>query len=229
MGDLNRNGHRERMRNLYLSGGMENAPDHNLLELFLSLVIPQKDVKPLAYELINTFGSLENVIYADPNELMKVKGVKQTTATALSLIKDINRRIVKNRNAGVTSITSSAAAVNYCVNILKEEPVEKFVLISLKNDGTIIHHHILESGDVNALKVDVREVMEYVLRDNAAGVIIAHNHPNGSSHPSAADISFTIEFRSLVRKLNINFIDHIIVGTDECTSFSQNPQLFYIE
>lgn len=72
--NLSRNGHRQRMRRTYLLGGMENAPDHNLLELFLSIIIPQKDVKQLAYDLINRFGSLEGVLNADANQLMNVSG-----------------------------------------------------------------------------------------------------------------------------------------------------------
>ena len=64
MPELEREGHRSRMRNTYINGGMENAPDHNVLELFLSVIIPRKDVKELSYSLINTFGSLEGVLNA---------------------------------------------------------------------------------------------------------------------------------------------------------------------
>ena len=73
MDKLERRGHRQRMRDAYLRGGADSMADHNMLELFLSLVIPQKDVKPLAYDLINTFGSLERVVSASPQRLMEVK------------------------------------------------------------------------------------------------------------------------------------------------------------
>ncbi|MCM1114450.1 MAG: helix-hairpin-helix domain-containing protein, partial [Clostridium sp.] len=85
MPELGRNGHRQRMRNQFLLDRMENAPDHNLLELYLTIAIPQKDVKPLAYALINSFGSLEAVFSASPEELMAIAGVGEVTAVAISL------------------------------------------------------------------------------------------------------------------------------------------------
>lgn len=221
MGDISRYGHRQRMRDLYLSGGMENAPDHNLLELFLSLVIPQKDVKPLAYDLMNRFGTLENIINADPYELMNVKGVGESTAVAISLIKNINKRISINKNNNVVMINSSKKAAEYCRNILAEETIEKFLVVTLTNSGAVINHHIVFEGNVQSLKFDLRKLMEVVLRDNAAGVIIAHNHPNGSAEPSVADNAITSEIVGNLRKVGINVIDHIIVGSEECQCMSE--------
>lgn len=225
MSELSRYGHRQRMRDSYLSGGMENAADHNLLELFLSLVIPQKDVKPIAYDLINTFGSLENVINANPIDLMKVNGIGESTAVALKLIKDINKRIALNRNKDAINIVSTKQAFDYCRNILGDDVVEKFAVITLTNDGTIINHHIIKTGTVKSAAIDIRNLVEYAIRDNAAGVIISHNHPNADSEPSANDINVTIELNSTLKKLDIALIDHIVVGKNDCTSMKSNPDL----
>ena len=103
MPELEREGHRSRMRNTYINGGMENAPDHNVLELFLSVIIPRKDVKELSYSLINTFGSLEGVLNADVRDLMQVKGIGESTAVAISLIKDLYKRASLNRNCRIKS------------------------------------------------------------------------------------------------------------------------------
>ncbi len=221
MGDISRYGHRQRMRDLYLSGGMEDAPDHNLLELFLSLVIPQKDVKPLAYDLINKFGSIENVVNADPYELMNVKGIGESAAVAISLIRSINKRIVKNKNENVVMINSKKAAVDFCKNILQEETVEKFLLITLTNSGAVINHHIVFTGNVQSIKFDMRRFLELVLRDNAAGVIIAHNHPNGSSKPSMADNKITSDIIGSLRQLGIYVIEHVIVGSEDCSCMTE--------
>lgn len=229
MSELSRYGHRQRMRDLYLSGGMEYAPDHNLLELFLSLVIPQKDVKPIAYDLMNTFGSLENILNAVPEDLMSVKGVGESTAVAISLIKTINKRVSVNKNKSKPVLINATAAKEYCKNILCEETNEKFVVITLTNNGTVIHPHIIDGGGVNRIHIEIKDILRFIINDNAAGVIISHNHPEGKSEPSAADIYFTIEFRAVMRKTNINFIDHVIVGKDDCTSFRQNPEYFYID
>lgn len=224
MAELSRNGHRQRMRDSYLSGGMENAADHNLLELFLSLVIPQKDVKPIAYDLINTFGSLENVITANPVDLMRVKGVGQSTAVALNLIKDINKRIEINKNDRITMINSTKDAFDYCKNLLGKETNEKVALVTLTNDGAVINHYIVKEGTVSAISIDARSFLEYALRDNAAGILIAHNHPHGKATPSVADISFTIDFNATVKKLKLFLVDHIVVGEDFCCSIKSDPR-----
>lgn len=223
MSELTRNGHRQRMRNSYLSGGMENAPDHNLLELYLSLVIPQKDVKPLAYDLMNTFGSLENVINARADELMKINGIGQSAAVALNLVGDINKRIVYNRIHNLKKINSTEQAYEYCYNLIGLEKVEKVAIITLTNDGTVINHHILNEGNVGSVSVDMRKFVGFALNDNAAGVLITHNHPNGDSKPSAADINFTIEMNSMLRKIKVNLVDHIIIGKDSYLSVKSHP------
>ncbi len=64
MNNISHNGHRERIRAQYIANGIDNMPDHNVLELLLSISIPRKDVKPIAYDLINRFGSLEKVFSA---------------------------------------------------------------------------------------------------------------------------------------------------------------------
>ncbi len=212
------------MRNSYLSGAMENAPDHNLLELYLSLVIPQKDVKPIAYDLINTFGTLENVINARAEDLMKINGVGESTAVALNIISDMNKRIVYNRNNKVKKILSTQDSYEYCYNLLAMETVEKIAIVTLTNDGTVINHHILNSGNVSSISVDLRKLVGFAINDNAAGVLITHNHPNGDATASAADINFTIEINSMLRKIKVNLVDHIIIGKDCYSSAKADPK-----
>ncbi len=76
--EISRDGHRARMRAAYLQGGGDAMPDHQLLELLLSISIPRKDVKPIAYALINRFGSLEQVFAAGAADLQQVPGVGRT-------------------------------------------------------------------------------------------------------------------------------------------------------
>ena len=213
--NLSRNGHRQRMRQSYLSGSMENAPDHNLLELFLSIIIPQKDVKELAYELINTFGSLEGVLNADAKQLMNVNGVGESAAIGIKMVVELNKRVMMNRNNNVINLNCSEEAINYCKNILSYEKVEKLIMITVNNDGSIINTHTLGIGNANASSANHRDILENAIIDHASGVLFAHNHPSGSSQPSEADINFSVSIGGLLRDVSINFIDHIIIGNDE--------------
>lgn len=220
---LSRKGHRQRLRNQYLSGAMENAADHNLLELFLSTVIPRKDVKDLAYELINVFGSLEGVIAADPLELMNVSGVGENTAVAISCIKNINDRVIKNKNREVKRIISIDDAKKYCVNALCAETVEKVIQVDLRNNGSIINCHTISVGAVNCTNVDSGKIARNVVRDNAAYSFIAHNHPDGEAIASGSDIDFTFSLRTMLRNMNVSLIDHFIVAGNDCETIIHNP------
>ena len=92
-------GHRERLRQRLLRDGAEGLPDYELLELLLTFAIPRSDVKPLAKHLIERFGSFAEVIAAEPERLMEVKGVKQNTAVALMTVKAAAARLLKGELA----------------------------------------------------------------------------------------------------------------------------------
>ena len=85
-------GHRQRLKNRFLNDGLSGFEKHNILELLLFYSIPQKDTNDIAHELLKTFGSLKGVFEADFSELMKVKGIKENSATLLKLIPEVARQ-----------------------------------------------------------------------------------------------------------------------------------------
>ncbi len=224
MEQLSRNGHRQRMRNNYLKNGTDVMEDYQVLELFLSLVIPQKDVKPIAYELINHFGSIDAVFKASPEKLMQVNGVGECVAVAISLVNDINGRVKKKQNDTITHLNNSENARKYAQNEIGKSRRERVIAITLNNDMAILGCHTVSSGNINSATVEPKKVLEHVLKDDAACVILAHNHPNGEAVPSAADINFTVELLGLLRKIGINLVDHIIVGENDVISLNSDAR-----
>jgi DNA repair protein RadC len=218
MEEISCKGHRKRIREAYLKTGTQAMADHNILELFLSLVIPQKDVKPLAYDLINTFGSLERVFSADINELLQVKGIGENTAIIISLHKDIYNRISINKNREKSHLNSPQKAIEYAQNAFASLTTEKILFITLDNNLKVIQDYLISSDGVNFADANPRKFIEAVVIDSASSAIVAHNHPNGEPTPSEADINFTLELRNLMRKFDVKLRDHIIVG--ENSSFS---------
>lgn len=200
------------MRASFIKNEMENLPDHNLLELFISGVIKRKDVKQISYDLLNEFGSLENVFNASVDDLMKINGVGEVLAVELSLISTLNKRIERNKNDNIKSISTIEQAVEYCKNSLSGETVEKVLMITLDDKGRLLGSHIISKGTVNESYISKRDAVKLALKDNATNVIISHNHPNSNSSPSAADIDMTISFKKLFRDVGIHLLDHIIVG-----------------
>ena len=78
-------GHRQRMRERFLCGGLDGFADHEVLELMLFYAIPQRNVNPLAHRLLERFGTLHAVLEAPVADLMKVEGVGQHAALLLNL------------------------------------------------------------------------------------------------------------------------------------------------
>lgn len=230
MSNISHDGHRKRIRASYIANGIENMPDHNVLELLLSISIPRKDVKPIAYELINRFGSLEKVFSAHPTELMQVNGIGEQTAVLISLVRDINRKINLNKNKSVTKLSSSSEACGYYERMLSGMDRECVAVTTVDNSNRIIRNHFVGSGSVNFSKINKREVVELILRDNASGVFVAHNHPYCGPAPSAADLDFTVSLLGLLRNINIKLLDHVIVGQGETLSMRHQPRfMLYFE
>lgn len=223
MAELNREGHRQRVKTAYLNNAFDSMPDHNVLEMLLFYSIPRVDVKPIAYELINHFGSIENVFNASVSELTKVRGVGENTAILINLVKDINSRVAIRQNENIKTLDSYKSASMYVENLLKNQRVEKMLVVTLNNDLSVINHHFVAEGTVNHASIEPIKIIEHAISDRASSVILAHNHPNGNASPSMEDRSFTVELLGLLRKLNIKLNDHIIVGRNESLSMSMDP------
>ena len=214
MDKLGRQGHRQRVKSLYLKSGLDAMPDHNVLELVLFYAIPQRDVKQIAYELINRFGSLENVFGADISELEKVDGVSTHTAILIKLFNDVGVRLDQNKAKNARNFESVSEIKEYAALMLGKFDTEKVLVVTLGNDYRIINHHILEGEGADKASISKKEIAEIALRDNAVKVLIAHNHPGGDATPSAADVAATQNLTLFLRQLGVPFLDHIIVGKD---------------
>jgi DNA repair protein RadC len=222
LAEIGRDGHRSRMRQAYLSGNMDNAPDHNLLELYLSIIIPRKDVKQLSYDLINHFGSLEAVFEATPQSLMAINGVGESTAVAISLVHEINKKIRVNKNNNIEKIKSLDELFLYCKNLLINETNEVVYIVTLNNSFSVINKYKVGSGTVNSTNVDTKMIISNSIKDNASYVLMTHNHPNGSAHPSGEDINFTVRIKDILETFGIRFFDHIIVGENDLISLRRS-------
>lgn len=213
-----RSGHRNRLKSKYLENSANLVYDYEALELLLTYAIPRKDVKPVAKDLIERFGTIEKVFQANEKQLCTVNGIGQNAAVLIMLVKDIQIRCAKSKNSNIRFLSSSDAAVDYFKNLLGSELNEKFVLASLDNSSRIIACHTIAKGDVNHIDINPRDIMETVLLDNASRVIIAHNHPSGGAEPSANDIDFTLNVRNILSSINVKLVDHVIIGEDETLS-----------
>ena len=205
-------GHRQRLRNRFLQGGSRALQDYELLELLLTFAIPYSDVKPLAKQLIQHFGSFTRVLDATPEALMEVQGVRDYSATLIRLVKACAEYSLKQEVLERPRITSLSALVDYCRTAMGGLPDEQFRVIFLNSQNEIIAEEIVQEGTVNQTVVYPRKVLELALKHKASGLILVHNHPSGSLTPSAADLELTRSLVKASRSLHLTVHDHLIIS-----------------
>lgn len=202
-------GHRQRMIERFLKEDLEHFAQHEILELVLFFSIPRQDTNELAHRLINTFGSLRGVLDASYEELLRIKGVGEHTATLLKLLPAVNRAYVRVDEVGAFAGTMEAVASILRPRYLSQQDELSYVLL-VDTQSRCLGVELLNRGSVNATEVSIRRLVTLALRYNAAGVILAHNHPTGLATPSPDDVRITNYLLKSLSALNIQLLDHLI-------------------
>lgn len=211
-------GHRQRMRERFLSHGLDNFDDHNVLELLLFYALPRQDTNRLAHRLVERFGSLDAVLDATVEELTAVEGMGQSSAVLLKLVPDIARRYQIRKNEPGRILSDTEAVGRYLVPRFLGHRDEVALLLCLDAKLKVLCCREVGRGDVSSARLNLRRVVETALSQNAAAVILAHNHVSGIALPSSEDLNTTTQVYQLLRQVNVILQDHIIVAGDDFIS-----------
>lgn len=213
-------GHRDRLKGRFITEGLDQFNEHQVLELLLFYSIPRKDTNELAHELINKFGSLSGVLEADVSELMKVNGVGKNTAVLLSLVPSLSQKYINNRWREKPQLNSTQKAGAYIKSLFIGEKYEAFYAICLDSQNRVNYADKVHEGTIDSAPVYPRLIIESALRHQASSLILAHNHPGGSLHPSNADIDATKKIIAACETISVRVVDHIIVSGLDYFSFA---------
>ena len=211
-------GHRLRMRRRFAEQGLDGFADHEALELLLCYTNMRGNTNPLAHDLIDRFGSLRGVLEAGVEQLSAVKGVGRETAVLLSLMLPLFRRYQAELLAEKKKISSREEAEDHCLALLSGLRSERFYVICLSADGTVLGHRLIAEGSLNQVPAYPRLIAEAALNHNASLLLFCHNHPGGTPIPSVADRQATAELQAMLSLMGIGVLDHIIVSGSEARS-----------
>ncbi len=215
---LSASGHRQRLRERFLRAGLAGLSDVEAIELLLTFAIARQDVKPLARELLNRFGTVETVLDASPAELLEVKGIGPSAATMVLLLKDLCAKYLEQKTKSVDILDSGDKVIRYLRMKLGGGRKECFMILYLNSQNHLLTTGIIP-GTVDRATVYAREIAEKCLLAHASGVIIAHNHPSGVCTPSPEDINLTRRLKVVLMNLNITLHDHLVVTGSGHLSF----------
>jgi DNA repair protein RadC len=213
--------HRQRLKEKYLEVGLEGFHDYEIMEFLLTYGIPQKDVKPLAKELIHRFGGLKGIIDADIDDLRQVKGIGAHSAILIKLVKDIGSFYLLQKAMERPQVSCTAELLNFCKSSMGALKDEEFRVCYLDAQNKIISFETIQEGVVNQAVVYPRKVLEKALECKASAIILVHNHPSGHVRPSDADIRLTRTIQETARTLDILVHDHVIIGENRFFSFRE--------
>ena len=212
--------HRQRVRRRLMREGLDAFEEHQVLELLLFYAIPRQDTNDTAHRLIEAFGSLNAVLDAAPEDLVKVKGIGENAAVLLHLLPQLARRYTQDAAEKTLTLRDADALRDYVLAKFVGHTSEQVFLLSLTAAGKLSHCAALAAGSMNAVQLDARHLLQTALRSSAASVILAHNHPGGIAVPSHNDVEATRQAANLFSAVGIRLADHMIVAGSEVFSMA---------
>jgi len=215
-------GHRQRLKNRFLSQGLAGFEDHNVLELLLFYSIPRSDTNEIAHSLLEEFKTLSGVFDAPVEELCKIKGISAHTATLIKLIPEITAVYNTDKTKDIKIVKSTREAGKFFVPRFYGKKNEEVQILLLDDKKKVIRCEKLFEGTVNSTPITVRKVVEAAVNSNATSVVLAHNHPGGVALPSQRDVMATEKIFKALKLINIELCDHIVVADNDFVSMADS-------
>lgn len=218
-------GHRERLRERFLSEELNGFAPHEMLELLLTYAIPRRDTNPIAHRLLDHFGSLHATLEAPVEELQQVEGIGPGAAVLIRSLLPLYRAYEQDKLVKKLSLSTFSAVKEYCVSLFKGVNDEKFYVLCFDAKLNLIQAPLIAEGTVSEVHAHPRLILSALLRNNASSAVLTHNHPGGALYPSEEDRQLTETIRALLDGVGITLHDHLIVSGQNTFSFFENRML----
>ncbi len=199
-------GHRNRLYTRFLEGD-PTLTDVETVELLLCYSIARIDVKPIARELIDIFGSVRGVIEAPVPALLHVKGMGKKSVVLFKIFgKIMNDAINQKTDHRVGTV---AIAVQVLRTVLTNTKSEKFAMLLLAKDGKLLDRILFSENLEHEVNVNMSEIILKTAQISPHAAIIGHNHPSGYLLPSEKDDTATKKIAISLGAQKIKLLDHI--------------------
>jgi DNA repair protein RadC len=195
--------------------------DAELVAIVLRTGTSKQNALELSRSLIKSRG-LAKLLTSGFEELCQEHGLGKAKACQLLACGELSSRI----NCGLQKpkLSTPEAAARVC-NDLRTQEKEHLAALFLNTRNTLIKRTLISIGNLDSSIVDPREILKEALRCNAKAVILVHNHPSGDPQPSDEDIKVTAAIKQAAALLNIELLDHIILGASSHTSLREQGEL----
>ena len=211
----------ERPRERFAQVGAGGLSSAELLAIILRTGNRGESVVRMAERVLATFDGLPGVARASLKELQQVNGIGPAKATEMQAALELGRRLLATMPKERPQIKSPADAANLLMSEMAFLEQEHLRVLLLDTRNRVLSIPTVYIGSLNASVVRVGELFRPAIKENAAAIVIAHNHPSGDPSPSAEDIRMTKAVKQAGELLNIDLLDHIVIGRNRFVSLKE--------
>lgn len=222
MGDSIHTGHRKRVKAEFLARSFEGWSDHRILEMLLFYAIPQGDVNPIAHALVERFGSLAGVMDSPYEELLRVDGVGNHTATFLRMMSSVGAVYTGSRSRRDIIVNCAEDARSFLQPYFFGARNELVYILCLDGKNQVLGVRKIAEGSIRAAAINMRRIMEETVALRGAKIYLSHNHVGSLALPSEADWNATMTLYGVLGGVGIELVDHLIFQDDEMVSLRES-------
>ena len=213
----------DRPRERMLMHGASTLSSAELLAILLGSGVRGKNSIQLARELLN--GGVHGLSRRDVNNLAETHGVGPAKATRIAAAFELSRRLREEDEEEEPPTYDAQVLGSSLIAEMSCHTQERLGAAFLDARNRVLKQREIYIGTINKALVSTRDVVRFALFENASGVVLYHNHPSGSTFPSAEDQLFTAQIQSSLQLLDLALVDHLIIGQKRFYSFAREGML----
>jgi DNA repair protein RadC len=214
-----------RPREKLLASGAAALADAELVALLLRTGLKGVSVLQLAQQLLDACGGVRGLLGARPEDLKRVKGLGPAKRAELGAVIELARRAIAQQFAERPVFDAPSTIKDYLQLQLGGRGAEVFAVMFLDAQYRLLRFEEMFHGTLTQTSVYPREVVKRALECHAAAVVLAHNHPSGAAEPSRADETLTQALKAALRLVDVQVLDHFVVGHGATLSFAERGLL----
>ncbi|WP_201533417.1 RadC family protein [Psychrobacter ciconiae] len=211
----------DRPREKLLKLGAASLSDAEILAIFLRTGTAKLSAIDLARHLIEQFGSLSNLLAAPKDHVLACHGIGIAKYAQIMASLEMGVRYLDGQLKSGQHFAESSMVKDYLRAKLAREPREVFAVMCLDDALGLIHFEVLFTGGISSCSVCIKHVLRHAISHSASQLIVAHNHPKTSAHPSDADDHLTHQLKAACELIDLTLLDHIIVGCGDVLSYKE--------
>lgn len=211
----------DRPREKLMSKGRSVLSDAELIAVLINSGNRSETAVELAQKILHSCNNnLAELSRLSVDDLRKFRGIGEAKAISIVAALELGRRRRESEVLLIQRISSSADVFNLFNPFLADESYEQFWILLLNRANKIIEKHCISEGGLTGTVADPRKIFKRALEKNAVAMVLCHNHPSGNIQPSEADIKLTKKLVEAGKLIDIDVLDHIIIGSEKFFSFA---------